>query len=456
MTLQSILRDQLVGTSHVRVFAATPRNLTRQITATSREYRCMSIRKLVVTLSLALATFCIVSSLTAKAWATPPPTPMRSYVPVAGAELKKAAACYDSRDMYVVAAVFTIPYFTTTYDAVYQLRIQGNSAAANYGELIGATFVRSEWQINDIDCASSGGGNIFVAFDRTAGGAIWYRWDNTAINGPFTMSTCEGLLAARPRVAYGGGRVMIAYEGDNHTGAAGSVSCGVCSQQFSQAGASIVENIEFWRESVHWDYDAEWNGSQFMMAVQWQADGWDPETFALTTLRYNSIGNEVAENLVHFYEPDASPAPGTRLKLTYSQNSRNTANAMFLQTNNASYWLNTSGAAVGSEIYYGAGMEFAACEYWGADNAAATIFTPSMYWTWEGGFPGGYFVLHHRTARAHFGLTSAAPYETSTLNDGWVPRACEASSSYTDGEVILVSERASSDPALYWNLVPSD
>lgn len=416
----------------------------------------MPIRRPLAVIVLAPVVLFILLAFSRNAWASPPPTPLRAYIPSAGARFKTAASCYDSRDMYVVAAVFTIPYGTTTYDAVYHLRIQGNSTAANYGELVSSAFVRSEWRIDNIDCASSGGGNIFVAFDRTAGGALWYRFDNTAVTGPFTMATCEGLPAARPRVAFGGSRVNIAFEGDAHTGAAGSLSCGVCSQQFSQAGASIVENTEFWRESIHLDYDTEWNGSQFLMAVQWQSDGWNPGQWALTTLRYSSTGVELAENLVRFFDIGASPAAGSRLKLGYSANSHNTANALFLQTNTASYWLNTSGAAVGSEIYYNVGTSFAACEYWGADNAAATIFSPSMYWTYEGSFPSGHFVMHQETARAHFGLTSASPYETSTLNDGYVPHACEASSTYVDGEVILLSKRTASDPNLYWNLQPSD
>ena len=65
------------------------------------------------------------------------PTPLRSWAPpVSGVRFKTAAACYDSRDVYVVAAVFSIPYGSTTFDALYKLRIQGSSTSGSHGELI--------------------------------------------------------------------------------------------------------------------------------------------------------------------------------------------------------------------------------------------------------------------------------------------------------------------------------
>ena len=386
------------------------------------------------------------------------PTPLRSWAPsVSGVRFKTAAACYDSRDVYVVAAVFSIPYGSTTYDALYKLRIQGSSTSGSHGELIAADWVRSEWRIDNVDCASSGGGNIFVAFDRLGASAAFYRWDGSAVAGPFDLGHCETLRAYKPRIAYGGGRVMVAYTGDNLDGSPASISCGVCSKQFAQSGALLVENIEFWRESTHTDYDVEHNGSQFMLAVQWRSDGWYSEDSALSTLRYDAYGNEVSETMLQYFTTGSSPAAASRVRLVHSPNARNTFNRMFLQTDKGSYWVNTAGALVGSPVAYNAGTRFGLCEYWGADNAVATLFTESLTWTYTGGYPFGSWVPSWRTARSHFGTSPAAPYETSTLNAGYVPTACKASFSYTDSEVLLVSQTpGSSGASINWNLQTGD
>jgi hypothetical protein len=412
----------------------------------------MSLRTALVALASA-STFVIALP---SAWAGPP-TPLRSFTPsVSGSKFKTAAVCYDSRDVYVVAAVFTIRYRWRSRDVLYLLRIQGDSTAGNYGELISASRLGSERSIDHVDCTTDGGGNVFVAFDRRGAPGVFYRLDNTAVAGPFDLGHCETLRAYRPRIAYGNARVMVAYTGDNLDSSVGGRSCGVCSKQFALSGVLLVENLEFWRESTHTDYDVEFNGSQFVLAVQWRSDGWPLENSALSTLRYDMSGKEVSEQSVQDFTIGSSPAPPNRVRLTYSANAHNTYNRLFLQTNTGSYWLNIGGATVGSPVANNVSDRFGLCEYWGADNAVATVFSPYLRWTYTPGIPHGNWSSDFKTRRSHYGVSPALAYETSNINSNYVPYACEASATLTDSEVLVVSQTPIANANIYWNLQPSD
>jgi hypothetical protein len=394
---------------------------------------------------LAAILTCAASSVAAQA-----PTAIRSFSPTTGATFKTAAACYDSNDTYVIAAVFTMPNSPTPYDALYRIRVQGLSTAPNYGQAISTTFLKSEWTIDSVDCASNGS-DVFVAWDARNSGASWYRLNGSAIAGPYAIRNCEGIFPHHPRISYGGGRVAIAYEG-GHAGASAR-SCGVCSEQYTTSGALIVANEEFWNDGMtHEDFDIEYNGAQFILALQWQLD-WSPD-WSLTTRRFNSLGQPVQDYEIRYFPAGSSPAPGYQLDLVYSANWRNSSNRLFIQTDTATYWLTNAGAASAPELNHPLGSGFAACEYWGTDLATAAVFSTAMAYRYVGTFPSGYFTIDYSTRREHF--ASSSVYETFSINPTYGVVACEPATTYTNGETIVVSRTPTGGPNAFWNLVPSE
>jgi hypothetical protein len=392
-----------------------------------------------------------------------PSTPLRTWTPGSDATFKTATVCHDvTRDVYVVGAVFhrvrTTPFFLE-YDQLYRLRVQGNSAATNYGQLVDTpAFVAGEARIDNVDCASDGAGKVWVTYDRYGSNAAFVALDGTSIGGPFEVPTYAcGPTTHKPRIAYGGGRLMVAFEGFNYGD--GGASCEACVRQFSAAtGAPISGAVEaIWNDNMtHTDYDVEWNGSdRFVFALPFDIDAgsnW------LSTYTYSgSTGLRIADNAIQQYVDGASPYFPQRTKIVFSKNTRN-PNRMYIQTDTGSFWTDTNGARVGAPLLNAIGTGFAACEYWGADAAVASVFAPSVTWRYVGTWPTGYLAPENVTTRLHFGLASGAAYESFTLNPGFNPVACDGGDTYADPEVLLLSKPASSAPNtnVTWNVVASD
>ncbi len=392
-----------------------------------------------------------------------PSTPLRTWSPGGDATFKTATVCHDvTRDTYVVGAVFhrvrTTP-FHLEYDQLYRLRVQGSSSATNYGELLETpSLIAGEARIDNVDCASDGANRVWVTYDRYGSNAAFVALDGTSIGGPFEVPTYAcGPTTHKPRIAYGSGRLMVAFEGFHYP--TGGASCEACVRQFSAStGAPISGAAEsIWNDNMtHTDYDVEWNGSdRFVFALPFDIDAganW------LSTYTYSSVtGLRIAENGIQQYVDGTAPYFPQRTKIVFSKNTRN-PNRMFIQTDTGSFWTDTAGARVGAPLLSSLGTGFAACEYWGADAAAATVFTPNITWRWVGTYPSGYFVSENVTTRMHFGLTSGAAYETFNLNLGYNPVACDGGDTYTDPEVLLLSKPATSaaNGNVTWNVVASD
>jgi hypothetical protein len=412
------------------------------------------------------------------AWAGPT-TAIRSWTP-AGIEpptYKLAAACHDiARDVYGVAVVFEIfdEYLGGTYDEVYYLRINGNTASPTYGELLGATWVASEWRVDNIDCTSDDANNVYLAFDRKYYDSVWYRVDGATFYGPYPISNPDGFCgfniskSHRPRISYAGGatpRIAIAFEGHRYD--QGTNSCEACMQQFNPATGAVITGTDhaYWPDNMlHGDYDVEWNGntgtgSRFVWVLPVD---YDAGSEFLVSMAHNGAGVVTSENTLQAFSTTPSPAyPQGRVRLVYSRNAANhnlvSYRRFFLQTDTGNYWLNSIGALVGAPQVAAAAAPFAACEYWGADQALATRLTPVTTATYVGTWPFGYFMFEWKTLRAHYGLSPGAAYETSYVNNGYYPEACDGANTTADPEVFVVSSPAGgADESVYWNILSND
>ncbi len=404
------------------------------------------------------ATLTLAAALVAapEAWAGPT-TPIRSWTPTGvSARFKHATTCHDTlRDVYVIGAVFELPdtYFGGTYDVLYHLRVEGNSTSPAYGELLGAAPLTSSRRIDNVDCTTDDAGQVFLAYDRMSQNAAWYRLQGSAVQGPYQIQKVGwcGPFTHRPRLAYAGGaspRLMVAYEGYTY-GSPGSASCGA-------AIAGTEEAI--WNDNMtHSDYDVEWNGARFIMALPYDIDAGDGHGH-LSTYVWDLAGNLTASHHIQSFAATPTPAYPTKTRLVYSKNSRNTYNRLFLQTDLGSYWLYPGGSLYPTPQSNPIGTQSAVCEYWGSDNGTiAATFSPTTTWRWVPGFPYGYFLPERKTLRAHYGQTPAAPYESSVLNINFYPEACDGANTYVDPEVMLVSVNAGGhDANVYWNIVAND
>lgn len=396
-----------------------------------------------------------------------PTTASRSWTPpISGGTFQQATTCHDvTRDVYVIGAVFRFPdlYFGGTYDVLYQLRVQGSSVAGGYGELLGATALTSSRRIDNVDCTSDDGSNVFLAYDRMGQDAAWFRLNGSEVHGPYTVERFGlcGPSSHRPRLAFATGatrRLMVAYEGYTF-GTGEHESCEACVHQIDpDTGAGLPSTASaIWNDNMtHSDYDVEWNGARFVFALPYQVDAGDGYGH-LSTYVYDLNGVTTGEHHIQsFY---ATPTPGypDRTRIVHSRSSRNTYNRLFIQTNLGSYWLYPGGSLVPTPQSNALGTGFAVCEYWGADNGVAATFSPTTTYRWVPGFPFGSFVIEHKTRRAHYGQSPGAAYESTTLNAGYYPAACDGANTYADPEVFLVSKpSAGPDAKVYWNIVSND
>lgn len=396
-------------------------------------------------------------------------TQIRSYSPPIGASeitYKTAATCHDNvRDVYGVATVFHVRDLSTGLqnDRLYYLRVDGNSASPTYGNLLDAMLLDTESQIDTVDCASDDANKIYVVFDRFDNDAAWLRIDATTVAGPYpvtaTTGFCQsGVRTHKPRIAYGGGQVMVAYEGWHYD--IGARGCEVCEHQFNALSGAPIPGTEVYQwlgGSQHSDYDVEWNGAdRFVVAVPQMHDmggGGEFDTFTYTPAGSTS---EVKHLLQTF--PSGVLLPPDKTRLVYSNNTHNNNHRMYIQTEVSNFWIYTDGALVpGGARTDAAGSKFALCEYWGADSAVSALFTPYTTTAWVPGFPSGHYLTIYNTMRWHFGLSPAAPYESFLVNTNYFPEACDGGNTYTDTEVMVVSSPFSGPNAnVYWNLLSND
>lgn len=408
--------------------------------------------------TLALSVGLVVTGVALNASATP----LQFWTPSAASVLKTATSCHDlANDVYGVAAVFQSPsYFGGTYDAVYYLRIDGDSTSPTYGQLLSSTWLDGYSRIDHVDCANNGN-DVFVAYDRYYADAAWMKVNGTTKTGPFVItpaSACGAGYTHKPRIAHGpswGGRLMIAFDSFHYETTPETAGCEVCTQQYTTSG-SLVSNTAnyFWPDGMlHDDYDVVWNGSRFLFALGWRPDNGGNY---LSTQTFASSGGPQTENLIASFPSGSNPAYPTQIKLVHSYNTGNYSYRSLLHTNTGTWWLNSPGGGVsGAAQATNSGTGFAACDYWGPYAATANIFSPRLSFEYVGGFPNGYFITTRYTERAHARTYSSALWDLTSLNTTYYPVACSTAATYTDPEVLLVSRNTSDSNKVFWNIQAS-
>lgn len=396
-------------------------------------------------------------------------TELQAWMPDAEApEFKTATVCHDNeRDLYGIAAVFEVfdEYLGGYHDQVHYLRVQGDSTAPDYGELVDAQLIAAAWRIDHIDCTSDDGNNIYVTYDRRYQDAQWLSVDGTDVYGPYDVEaeTCRP-YTHKPRIAYGDDdRVMVAFEGWHYEKYPEYASCEVCTQQYDAYSGDPIPGTDtlLWKYAgmTHTDYDVEWGDSDFIVAMPLMDDTVPdtPEfsTFAIDLDNTLTEQHLPPENLIDIFE-NAEGYP-QRVKLVYSDNGNNETSAMFLQTDTRSYWLDGSGALIDAPLDNYTNARMGVCEYWGSDEAVAHVFAPELRFQYIPGFPWGTFTSYWETVRSHYGVLPDYAYESFDISTAFAPVACDGANTYDDPEVALVqTPMPGPDDAVYWSLQGND
>ena len=396
------------------------------------------------------------------------PTALESWSPdAAWPTFKTAAVCHDNeRDVYGIVAVFQVfdHYLGGYYDQLYYLRVQGDSTAPDYGQLVSEQLLTAAWRIDHVDCASDDGNNVFVTWDRRWQDAQWARIDGTSTWGPYHVDA-GGVCSPythRPRIAFGeDDRVMVAFEGYHYTHPE-YASCEVCLQQYDAYSGAEVPGTDtlLWKYAgmTHSDYDLEWGNDAFVVALPLWSDTLPDQELAMYAVDLDNTLTEQhlpPENIIdQFQDLDGYPS---RVKLVHSDNANNETDAMFLETDRKSYWLDGSGALLDAPLDNPTDERMGVCEYWGDDEAVAHVFAPELRFQYIPGFPWGHFISYWQTVRHHFGVLRGYAYESFNVTTAYAPVACDGANTYDDAEVALVQTPiAGPDDAVYWNLQEND
>ena len=423
---------------------------------------------LTTTARLSLGAFAALAALALPSVALAEPTPLQAWTPDAtDPKFKTASVCHDNeRDLYGIAAVFQVfdPVLGGFYDQLHYLRVQGDSLAPDYGELVSEQLLTAAWRIDHVDCASDDGNNIFVTYDRRWENAQWMRIDGTDVWGAYDVdanNVCDP-FTHRPRIAFGEDeRVMVAFEGYHFTSPEYE-SCEVCLQQYDAYSGAEISGTDtlLWKYAgmTHTDYDVEWGDAAFVVALPLWADGLPDQELAVYEVDLDNTLTEQhlpPENIIEYFEElEGYPS---RVKLVYSDNVNNETSAMFLETDRRSYWLDGTGALIDAPLDNPTDQRMGVCEYWGDDEAVAHVFAPERRFQWVPGFPYGSIITYWQTLRHHYGVTADYPYESFNISTAYTPVDCDGANTYDDPEVALVqSPTPGPDDAVYWNLQEND
>lgn len=386
-------------------------------------------------------------------------------------QFKAATVCHDNaRDLYGIAVVFERFdwYLGGTYDQLWYLQVEGNSGSSEYGRVVSDQVITAAGRIDNVDCTTDGGENVYVAYDRQWESAQWVRIDGDEIWGPVDIEVDANCppYTHRPRIAHDGeGRIAVAVEGWHYETEVEYQSCEVCTQQYDADWGEEIpgSNAIIWPDIGvnHTDYDIEWGDDAFIAAVPYWPDNL-PDNQYISTFRVdldNTLDPSTGQppkTILQDTGEMPEPAWPERVKLVRSTSEVNEIGAMFLRTDTGSYWLDGAGALLDDPLEDPSDPQMAVCEYWGSDPAVAHTFTKSLRGEYVGVYPSGYFSLYWAITRNHYGLDRDYPYESWDVLDDFVPEACDGSDTYDDPEVVLVTRPTSADASVYWTILQND
>jgi hypothetical protein len=342
------------------------------------------------------------------------------------------------------------------WDAIYYIRIDGDSSSPTYGDVMHVTAIDTSVRIDSVDCADDNNETVFIAYDKYQQQARWVKFSGDVMTGDYELSSaCEVDYNHRPRIDYANLRVVVMYEGYYYPDE--SRSCGICWTSYTKNGYFIYTDSWWPAGSFHREYDLAWGPeNRYVVGFKYHNESDQNEChYGTFTMNRNGLPDTdpiVLSNIYSDYCPmgdlDYPPLPRGCI-LEYSANSWNVYEHFILQTDRQVYWLNTYGYTEGMYDGFGGPYDhYPLCEYWGNYYGIAHLYT-------EYNDP-----MLKSTTHMHWAYIPWYPLWTYGTNNGYFPEACSARRSHTsDTEVLLVSRKENTGgdyPSVYWNFEPQN
>jgi hypothetical protein len=395
-------------------------------------------------------------------------TPMRYYKPASSNDFLIAAVCHDlTNDVYGIAAVFQ----TTYGQSLYYIRVGGDNGTDTFGEFLGATYVDgSTTSIESVDCAQDGQDSIFIAYSKYNAHARWVRFvGSTMIGGYHDIVPVYGCdfdgegnptKTHKPRIAFqndagsGNETIILAYHGRNWT--VDFNSCEWCIETFHAYTGNFIQEQQGAQGGQAVAWDIEWNGGIRYELLQYFGSV-EEHSSQLKRQQFSWNGNKVGSDdvLYDFNAHPEVPKPNSQIRLAYTDGNLNYSHRFILQTDTGvTFWLTQTGGLYDNPIYNfggGFGDNFAVCEYWGnQSNKIAHTYNYDMIF-----LPGPPPSFIPTTIHNHWHYAPAYPLDVYFMNQGYLPRACNAADTTSDSEVIVVSDGGAGG-YVFWNIWPQN